>query len=151
MPIVPPATSPPVSTAAPSLTARRTRHAGAGLCRDDPQEPGLRIPRRRDSRVDPALRDATAQPALYRCHPTEAPRPPGWPEEGRRHCRAPRLPPAAVVETERMVGSNCDRQPAKVGDGLIMVVSDPDIHPAPPFHPDPHPPQPVPTAPATAR
>jgi hypothetical protein len=27
-----------------------------------------------------------------------------------------------------MVGSNCDAAPAKVGDGLIMVVSDPDIH-----------------------
>ena len=39
-----------------------------------------------------------------------------------------RLRPAAVVKTERMVGSNCDARPAKVGDGLIMVVSDPDIH-----------------------
>jgi hypothetical protein len=44
-----------------------------GLCRDDPQEPGLRIPRRRDSRVDPTLHDAAAQPALHRRHPREAP------------------------------------------------------------------------------
>ena len=72
--------------------------------------------------------DAAARPALYQRHPREAPRRPGWPEEGRRHCRAQRLRPAAMVETERMVGSNCGAPPAKVGDGLIMVVSDPDIH-----------------------
>src|ERR1700730_10715317 len=45
-----------------------------------------------------------------------------------------RLRPAAVVKTERMVGSNCDARPAKDGDGLIMVVSDPDIHRAARLH-----------------
>ena len=48
------------------LRFRRTRHAGAGLRRDDPQEPGIRISRRRHSGPDPALRDAAAEPALYR-------------------------------------------------------------------------------------
>ena len=33
-----------------------------------------------------------------------------------------------------MVGSNCDAQPEKVGGGLIMVVSDPDIHRAARLH-----------------
>jgi class 3 adenylate cyclase len=127
-------TAAPVVDSRRHLRLQRTRHAGAGLCRDDPQEPGLRIPRRRDSRVDPALRDAAAQPALYRRHPREAPRRPGRPEEGRRHCRAQRLRPTAVVETERMVGSNCDAPAAKVGDGLTMVVSDSDIHRAARLH-----------------
>jgi hypothetical protein len=49
-----------------------------------------------------------------------------------------RLRPAAVVKTERMVGSNCDARPAKVGDGLIMVVSDPDIHRAARLHLERH-------------
>src|ERR1700730_13929121 len=49
-----------------------------------------------------------------------------------------RLRPAAVVKTERMVGSNCDAPPAKVGDGLIMVVSDPDIHRAARLHLERH-------------
>src|ERR1700720_3924681 len=46
--------------------------------------------------------------------------------------------PTAVVETERMVGSNCDAPAAKVGDGLIMVVSDPDIHRAARLHLERH-------------
>jgi hypothetical protein len=37
-----------------------------------------------------------------------------------------------------MVGSNCDARPAKVGDGLIMVVSDPDIHRAARLHLERH-------------
>jgi hypothetical protein len=37
-----------------------------------------------------------------------------------------------------MVGSNCDAQPEKVGDGLIMVVSDPDIHRAARLHLERH-------------
>jgi hypothetical protein len=37
-----------------------------------------------------------------------------------------------------MVGSNCDDRPAKVGDGFIMVVSDPDIHPAARLHLERH-------------
>ena len=34
-------------TADPHLRLWRTRHAGAGLCCDHPQEPGLGVPRRR--------------------------------------------------------------------------------------------------------
>ena len=113
------------------LRLRRTRHAGAGLCRDDPQEPGLRIPRRRDPGPDPALRHAAAEPALHRRDPRQAAGRAGRPEEGRRHCRAQRVGTAAVVEAERMVGRTRDASPAKVGDGLIMTVSDhPDILPS---------------------
>ena len=32
------------------------------------------------------------------------------------------------------MGGNCDAPPAKVGDGLIKVVSDPDIHRAAGLH-----------------
>jgi hypothetical protein len=85
------------------------------------------VPRRRNPRVDPALRHAAAQPALYRRHAREAPRRAGRPEEGRRHCLAQRVGTTTVVETERMVGRTCDASPAKVGDGLIMAVSDLDI------------------------
>ena len=37
-----------------------------------------------------------------------------------------------------MVGSNCDAPPEKVGDGLIMVVSEPDIHRAARLHLERH-------------
>jgi hypothetical protein len=42
-----------------------------------------------------------------------------------------------MVETERMVG-NCDAPPTIVGDGLIMVVSDSDIHRAARLHLERH-------------
>ena len=44
----------------------RARRAGAGLCRDGAQEPGLGISGGGDPGADPALRDAEAEPALYR-------------------------------------------------------------------------------------
>ena len=42
---------------------RRTRHTCAGLCRDRPQEPRLRISGRGDPGADPALRDAEEEPS----------------------------------------------------------------------------------------
>jgi exodeoxyribonuclease V alpha subunit len=51
------------------LWLRRTRYAGAGLRRDDPQEPGIGIPGRRDPGSDAALRHAAAEPALHRGDP----------------------------------------------------------------------------------
>jgi hypothetical protein len=33
----------------------------------------------------------------------------------------------AVVKTDRLPGRTCDASPAKVGDGLIMTVSDLEI------------------------
>ena len=54
------------------LRLRRTRHAGAGLRGDDPQEPGLGIPGRGHPGPDPALRHAAAEPALHRRHPRQA-------------------------------------------------------------------------------
>ncbi len=101
--------------------------AGAGLRCDDPQEPGLGIPGRRDPRADPALRHAAAELALYRSDPRETLGRAGRPEEGRRHRRAQRVRATTVVETERMVGRICDTSQATVGDGLIMAVSDLDI------------------------
>ena len=86
------------------LRLRRARHAGAGLCRDDPQEPGIGIPGRRDPGSDPALRHAAAEPALHRRDPRQAAGRAGRPEEGGRHCRAQRVGAAAVVEVERVVG-----------------------------------------------
>ena len=43
--------------------------------------------------------DAATQPALHRRHPREAPRRPGRPEEGGRHCSPQRFEQAALVET----------------------------------------------------
>ena len=87
------------------LRLRRTRHAGAGLRRDHPQEPGLGIPRRGHPGHDPALRHAAAEPALHRRHPRQAAGRAGRPEEGRRHRGAQRLRPAAVVEAGRVAGT----------------------------------------------
>ncbi len=84
------------------LRLRRTRHAGAGLCRDDPQEPGLGVPGRRHPGHDPALRHAAAEPALHRRHPRQAAGRAGRPEEGRRHRGQERLGPAALVEAARV-------------------------------------------------
>ena len=82
----------------------RTRHAGAGLRRDDPQKPGLGISRRRHPGDDPALRHAAAEPALHRRHARQEAGRAGRPEEGRRHRGAQRLGTAAVVEAPRMAG-----------------------------------------------
>ena len=70
------------------LRVRRTGHAGAGLRRDHPQEPGLRIPGGRHPGADAALPDAAAEPALHRRHPRQAPGGPGWTDQGDRHCGA---------------------------------------------------------------
>jgi exodeoxyribonuclease V alpha subunit len=48
------------------LWFRRARHAGARLCGDHSQEPGLGIPRYRDSGTHSTLPDAAAESALYR-------------------------------------------------------------------------------------
>ena len=61
----------------------RTRHAGAGLRRDHPQEPGLGIPRGRHPGHDAALHHAAAESALHRRHPWQAACRPGRPEERR--------------------------------------------------------------------
>ena len=55
------------------LRLRRTRHAGAGLCHDHPQEPRLGISGRGHPGHDPALPDAAAEPALHRRDPWQAP------------------------------------------------------------------------------
>ena len=44
----------------------RARRAGAGLCRDGPQEPGFGVSGRGHPGADAALRDAEAEPALHR-------------------------------------------------------------------------------------
>ena len=94
------------------LRLRRTRYAGAGLRRDDPQEPGLRISCRRDPRVDAALRDAAAQPALHRRHPGQAAGRAGRPEEGGRHRRSQRLRSAQVFPfAEPRDQDDCDHRP----------------------------------------
>ena len=80
----------------------RTRHAGAGLCRHDPQEPGLGIPSGRHPGHDPALHHAAAESALHRRDPWQATGRPGRAEEGCRHCGEERLRTAALVEVERM-------------------------------------------------
>src|ERR1700730_2385713 len=86
------------------LRLRRTRYAGAGLRRDDPQEPRLRIPCRRNPGFDSALRDAAAEPALHRRDPREATGRAGRPEEGSRDCCTQRLGAAAMGGNERMAG-----------------------------------------------
>ena len=84
------------------LRLRRTRRAGAGICRDHPQEPRLGIPRRGDPGHDAALHHAAAEPALHRRHPRQAAGRAGRAEEGRRYRGAQRLGPAAVVEVGRV-------------------------------------------------
>ena len=49
--------------------------------------------------------DAAAEPALHRRHPRQAAGRAGRPEEGRRHRRAQRLGPAALVEAARMAAA----------------------------------------------
>jgi hypothetical protein len=48
-------------------------------------------------------------------------------KKGGRDSRAPRVGTPPKVEVERMAGRTRDASPAKVGDGLIMTVSDLDI------------------------
>jgi ATP-dependent exoDNAse (exonuclease V) alpha subunit len=78
-------------------SVRRTRHPRAGLRRDHPQEPGLRIPCRGYPDDDPALCHAAAESALYRPHPGQEAGRSGRSEEGHRHCCPKHLRPAALV------------------------------------------------------
>ena len=87
------------------LRLRRARHAGAGLRRDHPQEPGLGISRRGHPGPDPALRHAAAESALHRRHPRQAARRPGRPEEGDRHRGSQRFGAATVVKARRVATS----------------------------------------------
>ena len=86
------------------LRLRRTRHAGACLCRDRPQEPGLGISGRGHPGADPALRDVAAEPPLHRGHARQAAGGAGGPEEGGGHRGAQRLGTSALVEAGRMAG-----------------------------------------------
>lgn len=70
----------------------------SSLCRHDPQESGVGIPRRRDPRDDPALRDAAAQLDLHRRYPGQEARRAGWSEEGRGNRGKECLRPSALVE-----------------------------------------------------
>ena len=90
------------------LRLRRTRHARAGLCRDDPQEPRVRIPGGRHPGHDPALHDAAAQSALHRRDPWKATGRAGRTEEGGRHCCTQCVGAAALVEVEGMAGRHGD-------------------------------------------
>ena len=101
------------------LRLRRTRHAGTGLRRDHPQEPGLRIPCRGHPDHDPALRHAAAESALHRHHPRQAPRRAGRPEEGGRHRRPQRLRPAALVEAGRVASAHTARRTVRHGKGRL--------------------------------
>jgi len=83
---------------------RRTRHAGAGVCGDDPQKPGIGIPGGGDPGADAALHHAAAEPALYRGHTGQAAGGAGGPEEGSRHRGAQRLRTAAMVQAEGVAG-----------------------------------------------
>lgn len=108
------------------LPVRRTRHSGACLRRDDPQEPGLRIPCGRDPGHDPALRDAAAKPALHRCHPRQEAGGAGRPTPGhrdrRQKCR--RTPP--LVQARRVAaGGSVRLQPGsdKLGQELAAALA----------------------------
>ena len=76
------------------LRLRRAGRAGAGLCHDDPQEPGLGISGRGDPAHHPALHHAGAQPALHRRDPRQAAggaasgRPRRWPSRSRTRADA---------------------------------------------------------------
>ena len=91
------------------LRLRRARRAGAGLCRDGAQEPGLGIPGGGDPGADPALRDAEAEPALYRGHAGQAAGGAGGPEEGSGDRGAQRVRTPALVEAGRMAGRRVGR------------------------------------------
>ena len=80
----------------------RARHAGAGLCRDGPHEPGLGVSGGGDPGADAAPRDAEAEPALHRVHARQAAGGAGGPEEGGRHCGAQHLRTPALVEAGRV-------------------------------------------------
>ena len=84
------------------LRIRRARRSGSGLCRDHPQEPGVRISRRDHPGSHAALPHAAAQPSLHRRDPRQAPRRTGRPEEGGRHRRPQRFEPAPLVEARRV-------------------------------------------------
>jgi len=75
---------------------------GAGLCDNDPQEPGLGIRCRCDSTDDPALHDAAAEPHLHRCDPRQAPGHPGRSTPGARHRRQGEADKATMVEAGRV-------------------------------------------------
>ena len=84
------------------LWFRRTRHPGSGIRRDNSQEPGLGVSRRRHPRPDAALRDAPAEPALHRRDARQAAGRAGRSEEGGGHCRAECLGTAALVKAQRV-------------------------------------------------
>ena len=90
------------------LWLRRTRYARASLCRDDPQEPRVRISGGRYPGPDPALHHAAAQSALYRRNPWKAIGCPRRAEEGDCHCCTQRVGQTALVEVEGMAGRHID-------------------------------------------
>ena len=67
------------------LRLRRAGHAGASLCRDGPQEPGLGVSGGGDPGADAAIRDAEAEPALHRGNTRQAAGGAGGAEEGGCH------------------------------------------------------------------
>jgi exodeoxyribonuclease V alpha subunit len=80
------------------LWFRRTGRAGACLCNNDPQEPGLGIPGCGNPADDPALPDAAAKPGLHRGDPRQAARGRRRAAEGARDRAQGSGHPATVVE-----------------------------------------------------
>ena len=99
-----PGTSSPVQRPPGRCVKSGAGHAGAGLRRDGPQEPGLGVFGRGDPCADAALRDAEAEPALHRGHAGQAAGGAGGTEEGGRHRGTQRLGTPALVEAGRVVG-----------------------------------------------
>ena len=84
------------------LWLRRARRFGAGLCCDNPQEPGVGISSGRHPGDDPALCHAAAEPSLHRRYQGQEAGRAGRPKEGGRHRGAQRLGSPALVKTEGM-------------------------------------------------
>ena len=108
------------------LRVRRAGHAGAGLRRDRPQEPGLGVSGGGDPGADAALCDAEAEPALHRGHAGQAAGGAGGPEKGGRHRRAQRLGTSALVEAGRVAerrGLDAFRWEMAIAGGRFSVTS----------------------------
>jgi hypothetical protein len=83
----------------PAFVVRRTRHAGARLCRYHPLEPGFGVPGRGHPGDDATLLDAAEEPSLHRCHSWQEASCARRAEERRRYRRPQRLGSTIVVET----------------------------------------------------
>jgi hypothetical protein len=89
-------------TSAPSSVGGIDSTRSYRLCRDDPQEPRVRISRGHHPSHDPALHLAAAQSALYRRNPWKAIGCAGRTEEGDCHCCTQCVGETALVEVEGM-------------------------------------------------